>query len=75
MARKMATIYEANLIAKFQYAYDNKWGYIYGAWHETWTQAKQNSLVNKFVSVFCLSIVLLLKFSTFCSLYSKLNSP
>ena len=46
----MATIYAVDLIAKFQYAYDNKWGYIYGAWHETWTQAKQNSLVNSFVS-------------------------
>ena len=46
----MAEIKTVDLIAKFQYAYDNKWGYIYGAWHETWTQAKQNSLVNSFVS-------------------------
>lgn len=38
------------LIAKFQFALDNKWGYIYGAWHETWTQAKQNALVNSFKS-------------------------
>lgn len=36
------------LIAKFQFALDNNWGYIYGAWHETWTQSKQNSLVNRF---------------------------
>lgn len=40
----------ANLIAKFQYALDNDWGYIYGAWHETWTKAKQDALVNKFIS-------------------------
>lgn len=45
----MATIKASDLIAKFQYAYDNKWGYIYGAWHETWTEAKQKSLVNAFV--------------------------
>ena len=35
------SITPANLIAKFQYALDNDWGYIYGAWHETWTKAKQ----------------------------------
>ena len=35
-----------NLIAKFQYAYDNKWGYILGQWHITWTQALQNQKVN-----------------------------
>lgn len=46
----MATIATADLIAKFQYALDNKWGYIYGASYETWTEAKQKSLVNKFVS-------------------------
>ena len=37
------------LIIKFQFAYDNKWGYIYGEWHTTWTQAKQTALVNSFV--------------------------
>ncbi len=38
------------LIAKFQFALDNDWGYIYGASHETWTQSKQTALVNKFKS-------------------------
>jgi cell wall-associated NlpC family hydrolase len=37
------------LIIKFQFAYDNKWGYIYGEWHTAWTQAKQTALVNSFV--------------------------
>lgn len=46
----MAEIAVADLIAKFQYALDNKWGYIYGTWHEKWTAAKQNSLVNTFKS-------------------------
>jgi len=35
----MATITTVNLIAKFQYAYDNKWGYILGEWHTKWTQS------------------------------------
>lgn len=39
----------ADLIAKFQYALDNNWGYIYGSLYETWTQAKQTSLVNSFI--------------------------
>lgn len=30
-----------DLIAKFQYAIDNKWGYIWGAAGEMWTAAKQ----------------------------------
>lgn len=29
------------LIAKFQFALDNKWGYIYGKTYEMWTDAKQ----------------------------------
>lgn len=45
-------IYTAQLISKFQYALDNHWGYIYGTWHETWTQAKQDALVKKFVSAY-----------------------
>lgn len=32
-----------DLIAKFQYALDNHWGYIYGAAGGTWTQAQQNA--------------------------------
>lgn len=46
----MAEIAAVDLIAKFQYALDNKWGYIWGSAGETWTQEKQNSLVNTFVS-------------------------
>ena len=43
----MATITTANLIAKFQYALDNKWGYVLNTWHTLWTQAMQNSLVSQ----------------------------
>ena len=46
----MADILAADLIAKFQYALDNKWGYIWGAAGSKWTQASQNSLVNSFKS-------------------------
>lgn len=42
----MATIQTADLIAKFQYAFDNRWGYILGAAGELWTQAKQNATTN-----------------------------
>jgi hypothetical protein len=31
--RKMATIKTADLIAKFQYALNNNWGYILNTWH------------------------------------------
>ena len=31
------------LIKKFQYALNNKWGYIYGAAGEIWTEAKQKA--------------------------------
>ena len=41
----MAIITTVNLIAKFQYAYDNKWGYILGQWHTQWTQSLQNQKV------------------------------
>jgi hypothetical protein len=33
----MAIIKTDDLIAKFQYALDNKYGYILGAWHTKWT--------------------------------------
>lgn len=50
----MATIRAADLIAKFQYAIDNNWGYVLGAWHTMWTQALQNQkvqyMVNKYGS-------------------------
>ena len=39
----MAIIYADDLIAKFQYAIDNKWGYIYGEAGRKWTQALQNA--------------------------------
>lgn len=42
----MATVKTADLIAKFQYALDNKWGYILNTWHTKWTQANQNEKVN-----------------------------
>ena len=42
----MANITTVDLIVKFQYAYDNKWGYIINKWHTMWTQEQQNSLVN-----------------------------
>lgn len=44
----MAQIKPSDLVAKFQYALDNHWGYIYSTWHEQWTAAKQNSLVKSF---------------------------
>ena len=44
----MATILSTDLSAKFQYALDNKWGYIWGATGTKWTQANQNNLVNSF---------------------------
>lgn len=40
-----AAITTDKLIEKFQYALDNKWGYILGAWHTKWTQALQNAKV------------------------------
>ena len=36
-------IYASDLVAKFQYALDNKWGYIYGTAGQLWTQAKQDA--------------------------------
>lgn len=38
------------LIAKFQYALDNDWGYIWGTAGVVWTQAKQNEKVQYMVS-------------------------
>ena len=39
----MATVKTADLIDKFWYAYNNKWGYILGTAGEKWTQAKQDA--------------------------------
>lgn len=36
-----------DLIAKFRYALDNKWGYIYGTAGILWTQAKQDATSNE----------------------------
>ena len=33
----------SDLISKFQYALEDHWGYIWGQWGGTWTQAKQNA--------------------------------
>ena len=41
----MSEIRTADLIAKFQYALDNKWGYILGATHTKWTTALQDQKV------------------------------
>ena len=48
----MANIKTADLIAKFQYALDNKWGYILNATHTKWTQASQNQKVELMVKTF-----------------------
>jgi hypothetical protein len=40
----------SELIAKFQYALDNKWGYIWGTAGVQWTQAKQTQKVNYMVN-------------------------
>ena len=45
MATTTVVITMDKLIEKFQYALDNKWGYILGAWHTKWTQALQNAKV------------------------------
>lgn len=37
------------LIEKFKQALKDKWGYIWGTAGETWTQAKQNALVQEFI--------------------------
>ena len=40
------------LIEKFQYALNNKWGYILGAWHTKWSQALQNAKVKHMVTTY-----------------------
>ena len=42
----MAEITTADLIAKFQYALNNKWGYILNTWHTKWTKALWDSKVS-----------------------------
>lgn len=48
----MATIKTADLIAKFQYALDNKWGYILNTWHTNWSRSDQNAKVNYMIRNF-----------------------
>ena len=45
----MSKITAVDLIAKFQYALDNGWGYILNTWHTSWTQSLQNGKVNYMV--------------------------
>ena len=45
----MAVISAADLIAKFQYAIDNKWGYVLNTWHTMWTQKLQDAKVKYMV--------------------------
>ena len=49
VVRKMAEITTVDLIAKFQYALDNHWGYILNTWHTKWTQSLQDGKVNYMV--------------------------
>ena len=44
----MATILAADLIIKFKYAYENKWGYIINTAGILWTQAKQNAVTDSY---------------------------
>ena len=37
-----------DLIAKFQYALDDGWGYIYGKSHEMWSEAKQKAYAKEY---------------------------
>ena len=49
---KMANIKTGDLIAKFQYALDNKWGYILNTWHTLWTAEAQAEKVRYMVKNF-----------------------
>jgi hypothetical protein len=40
----------ADLVEKFRYALDNKWGYIFGTAGDLWTKAKQTQKVNYMIS-------------------------
>ena len=44
----MALILAANLVLKFKYAYDNKWGYILNTAGILWTQERQNTTTNTY---------------------------
>lgn len=44
----MAIILAADLVVKFKYAYDNKWGYIINTAGILWTQAKQNAATDSY---------------------------
>ena len=45
----MATIYVHQLIKLFQKALDERWGYIWGAAGEKWTQEKQNNATREMI--------------------------
>ena len=40
------SIAAADLIARFRYALDNHWGYIWGTAGEMWTESKQKAIKN-----------------------------
>lgn len=44
----MANINPSDLIAKFEIAITNNWGYIYGMTHEMWSTAKQAEYIQKY---------------------------
>lgn len=48
----MSEIRTADLIAKFQYALDNGWGYILGTTHTKWTKALQNQKIQLMVTTY-----------------------
>lgn len=48
----MATIKTVDLIAKFQYALEHKYGYILNTWHTLWTRQLQDEKINYMVRNF-----------------------
>lgn len=46
----MGVIYAVDLIAKFEYAIANHWGYVLNTWHTMWTQALQDAKVKYMVN-------------------------
>lgn len=46
--RKSMMIKASDLIAKFQQALDEHWGYIYGKTHEMWSEDKQKAYAKKY---------------------------
>ena len=48
----MATIKAADLVAYFEQALIENWGYIFGASGQEWTEARQKNIVNKMVNIY-----------------------